>query len=375
MSSLIKQNKRTEPCVASETWLSDLCTGINSMDNAFYRLLLTGSQEKLRSTYLWTDDYAAFCEIAAKVQWERREGNNKYADLLKQYLLEVHNPYLDEARKEALVGYKRIKDDEFPSNNTQAEKLYQAIQHVLDKLNDCIRPYIDYEMMQDKKVRTKTLRHELLYRMDIKVCPYCNRNMISTLKYQKGDETQGYLPTADLDHLLPKSVFQLFSLSLWNFIPSCKPCNQVMKRDKTCRILPLHDRGFEDDCTFRLDAINREGKGDVASLLGFGEGVNAHWETDPSSKYQDEINSSIRMFRLNEQYEQESGRIRDILRNRYIEGKFHEVVSEYLHEQNNAIQKLTEAEVNRMLYGTSLEPDKFADEPLSKMTFDIIKRN
>lgn len=50
------------------------------------------------------------------------------------------------------------------------------------------------------------------------VCPYCNRNYINTRERTLG---------AEMDHFYNKDAFPMFSISLYNFIPSCSTCNRI----------------------------------------------------------------------------------------------------------------------------------------------------
>lgn len=60
------------------------------------------------------------------------------------------------------------------------------------------------------------------------VCPYCNRNYINTRDRSLG---------AEMDHFYNKDTFPMFSISLYNFIPSCSTCNRI-KGTKTLKINP-----------------------------------------------------------------------------------------------------------------------------------------
>lgn len=50
------------------------------------------------------------------------------------------------------------------------------------------------------------------------VCPYCNRNYINTRDRSFG---------AEMDHFYNRDAFPMFSISLYNFIPSCSTCNRI----------------------------------------------------------------------------------------------------------------------------------------------------
>lgn len=66
----------------------------------------------------------------------------------------------------------------------------------------------------------------------VSTCNYCNMSYINTFEYiNKKDGTKETRRTYDLDHFIPKSKCSLFALCLYNFVPSCKVCNQLKSDD------------------------------------------------------------------------------------------------------------------------------------------------
>lgn len=79
----------------------------------------------------------------------------------------------------------------------------------------------------DAKV-TEVMRHHYNTKADFE-------RVATTLRWQPGKFDRMFRPNYqyrhhfDLDHVLPKSVFRLVGLSLYNFVPSCQICNQKLK--------------------------------------------------------------------------------------------------------------------------------------------------
>ncbi|MGG0327159.1 hypothetical protein, partial [Bacillus mycoides] len=113
--------------------------------------------------------------------------------------------------------------------------LINHIKCKLDQLNYSIGKMIDYKYL------TEEMRHYILCSSEIRVCPYCNRQYITT--YNKNKNLRS---TSDLDHFYPKVTFQLYSLTLFNFIPACSICNSRFKKARKLKILYLYEKGFED---------------------------------------------------------------------------------------------------------------------------------
>jgi len=59
---------------------------------------------------------------------------------------------------------------------------------------------------------------QFIKNIDLKTCPYCNRNYTFTI-----DEKGSVKP--ELDHFYPKSLYPFLACSFFNLIPSCPTCN------------------------------------------------------------------------------------------------------------------------------------------------------
>lgn len=66
---------------------------------------------------------------------------------------------------------------------------------------------------------------ELISKLNIKTCPYCNRQFIYTYKGHS-------IERPELDHFFPKAKYPLFCLSFYNLIPACHSCNHVKSSQK-----------------------------------------------------------------------------------------------------------------------------------------------
>ncbi len=98
-----------------------------------------------------------------------------------------------------------------------------GVKHLLDYSNDFSESIIDYFInIDDENVFT------------IKNCFYCNHAYINTFTFSIEDiETNEIIEQPkqqyDLDHFIPKGSCPLFSLCLYNFVPSCQVCNSRIK--------------------------------------------------------------------------------------------------------------------------------------------------
>lgn len=72
--------------------------------------------------------------------------------------------------------------------------------------------------------------HCLVNKLNIKTCPYCNRQFIYTFKGRVEERPE-------LDHFYSKTDYPIYCLSFYNLIPACHACNHV-KLDKKIGLNP-----------------------------------------------------------------------------------------------------------------------------------------
>jgi len=213
--------------------------------------------------------------------------------------------------------------------------------------------------------------YDLTERLNIKVCPYCNRNLISTLKpIKKGTKTikSGTRPT--LDHFYLKSEYPYLALSFWNLIPSCYSCNSQFRNTKSFSILTnIHPylNSFEKLLYFVTDIS------DITEFIGNSQNkINIELkETKNTTKNSYKLskakkNSSI--FRLQELYNQNHKEdVREIIQKTIIYG---DTYSKSLFDNWKDIF-VDEYDAQRMMLGNYTKKTDFEKRPLAKLTRDI----
>ncbi len=65
------------------------------------------------------------------------------------------------------------------------------------------------------------------------MCPYCNRQYISSYEYGIDDSRT----TADADHYYPKEQYPILQMNIFNLVPSCNVCNSRTKGKSDKRAL------------------------------------------------------------------------------------------------------------------------------------------
>jgi len=82
--------------------------------------------------------------------------------------------------------------------------------------------FIDFYEIEWDKINTYN-RYKFVKKLNLKTCPYCNRNYIFVV-----DTGNGKL-RPEIDHFFPKSIYPYLAMSFYNLIPSCQICNHTKK--------------------------------------------------------------------------------------------------------------------------------------------------
>lgn len=247
--------------------------------------------------------------------------------------------------------------------------------------------FINYEDMDGKH------RHRLMDSLDIKTCPYCNRQYITSYVKEDNNNT-----TAELDHYYQKSLFPLFALSSFNFVPSCHVCNSLIKGDKYVETLYPYEDSVEDDIKFDIILKNGREKKDIVDIwLGKGREslpeikkiselnlINLIKTRDDVKKTEDDryreklIDNEIELFHLKEIYKNHLDQAINVLLIMRI------YLEEYFYTRNiNSICKnigissvkngasITKDEIRSFLLGLVTDGQGEMDKPLAKLISDI----
>lgn len=311
-----------------------------------------------------------------------RKRTDQYVKLLKEYLecdvLAENND--DRFKEDWLLAAKLIKaasTDLFSFlYEINSEKELKIRREQLRKLffarMDCLDERLVHLKITDEKSSNLLLEHVFRYRefaasryvtlileeMDVKVCPYCNCQYTSTVNKKK----KKIRP--QLDHYKCKSLYPHFAVTLLNLVPSCPSCNQ-RKADKTNEILYPYSDEMGINYLFRTKSNTG-----VRYLLGE-EDAREEFELElvPSNPFQlnPKAKESIEVFQLNEVYIAYKDYILLLFRKHYIYNKV------YLETLYSIFEGLfqDEQKMKEMFYVMDIDPSKWGDRPLSKLTHDI----
>ena len=249
------------------------------------------------------------------------------------------------------------------ANEKEMDSLARKMEHESENVKNVLKNiflklYKDFT--QAKLCNDMTIAHYFFHELNIRTCPYCNRQYTFTID---GKNTKA---APEYDHFYDKAHFPLLAVSFYNLIPSCHTCNHIKGVKNTAKVNPYY-RGFES--VFRLvkgekvlskSEILKESKIHLALLKKNGK------------EYKESLidKGNIETFGLNELYSMHDDYINNII----------EKVSAY----NNTTQlALVEAfqsasyspqQVFDFVWGKYLEVAQYENKPLSKLTKDILEQ-
>ena len=259
----------------------------------------------------------------------------------------------------------------------EKENVYDT--NKLEVINSIVELFIYYELLDSERKEIK-IKQELYGRLNIRACPYCNRQFIDpiVIKNEENEEIEKRYNTGDLDHILPKSKYPLYAVSLWNLTPCCKTCNETFKSSDESPILNPWEDGFGDCVVLTLYPENKESVVNV--FCGNTEDFSVEWKVLQSKKRQsqdtesnnnqstkkitkeDKIKNAITMFRLNELYTTHRSEIRKLLD---TQQKYPEVYDIFLSEFDGGASEKTKP----------IEEEDYQTMVLARLTHDIHKMN
>ena len=190
--------------------------------------------------------------------------------------------------------------------------------------------------------------------LDLKTCPYCNRNYISIIEKNDLNEKQ---TRPELDHFHPKSIYPFLAINYYNLIPSCSTCNKLKSDDDSLKLLhPYDDDINKINITYWLNDMKFY---DVKSIkdLTFGS------EKSIEIEIENRPNSNKKVFQLERLYQEHT----DIVI---------ELILRHLHYPQSYIEELSsfgynKEEIYRFIFSNYLNEENLSKRPLSKLTKDI----
>ena len=220
-----------------------------------------------------------------------------------------------------------------------------------EKGEDFLKEIFKFDSFSKRKVA-----YEVLKIIDVDVCPYCNRQYITTIQSGK--------VRAQFDHFYPKKKYPYLALSIFNLIPCCSVCNTAKSNLDTVKepILYPYEEEFGNDIFFYVKVTNK------MNYMKVFQGISDKFEIaikNPSDDIKAE--RQRRKLHLDELYNEHKSYVEDLLKNKYIN------TPERIRELKRMFPKLfgSQEDVKNVIYMSDIKKENWNRRPLSKLTFDI----
>ncbi len=280
-----------------------------------------------------------------------------------QYIVKGHKSYTS-------IKYKRNFDD-------VVDKYIKSLENEINPIIKKIEDLFNY----DDFVRgyNEWGAYEFVDKLNIGVCPYCNRSFTTTYRSEHGRTRP------ELDHFYIKSIYPYLALTLYNLIPSCHICNSNLKGDKDFvdykPIYPYIEE-FGEEVNFKTDfytekdlimiendkQIKEIQRYDISYLSGNSFNFKIELEIkNPHSEKGKKIKNSKDTFKLEELYNFHKDYIKELIKKAII---YNESRIKELFTQHKDLFSSRE-EVLQMVVSNYINNEDLGKRPLAKLTKDI----
>lgn len=361
ISPNIIRNQATFSIVFPEAYTG---AGIINMD--FFRSLISSSITESVNNYPSIREYFNLCYLASlsyvKIYQSLGLNNIEKKNLRREYLHEYHTNFYDTY----IAGMTPLDIDKIWRINYRFKNFTEAVKDEVRRINIIVNNVVDYDRHIDYPLKSK-----IAGATGLDVCPYCNRQYIT-----RYEEDNIYKSTSEIDHFYRKSVFALFGLSLYNFIPSCEICNSTSFKGKlNLDIYSPYERGYEEDVKFSIKTKGRPLG--ARELLGWSSDISIQLEISPGLGTLDtrKFRLEKEMFKIEKTYQMHKTYVKEVLYKKSIMagGIYTDMENEIRRILPGA--RINKRLINKFIYGQDIDRRDFFKKPLSKLTYDIVKNN
>lgn len=282
----------------------------------------------------------------------------KYYKYIETYINQKNTKYyLENINCDLLTIFDKDLEQIITATPSELRKLIKIAPK--DFTKDIIQLKDLYEVFRNKWAVS------LIKDLDIKVCPFCNREYI--FKFE--DKIKGELRIiASLDYYYDKDTYPFLSVSIFNLIPSCNICNSKFKHAKNFyEIKHLHpyEDSFNEKAKFLQFFNNVNEKNKKFSLLSK-ERISLVLK--PLNCKDKTTQNTIDTFRLETLYNEHKDIVLELIQKREIYPDSY--IDELYQNYEGTIFKNRE-DVLRHITGGHIEDKDINKRPLSKLIKDI----
>lgn len=210
--------------------------------------------------------------------------------------------------------------------------------------------------------------YAILQKLNIRTCPYCNRNYTLTISRRSGKD---FKTRAEFDHFFDKAQYPLLALSFFNLVPSCHTCNHGKLNDPA-KLNPYFEGFSSRFAVVEYDADDNKDQ-NTYEKLNINEILHLQQTGDFSVAFPTataEEKENINTFGLAKLYNNHKDYILEII------DKANAYNSIGAYNLINTFQGIgrTPLEVFDFVWGRNLTESEQLNRPLSKLTKDILEQ-
>lgn len=273
--------------------------------------------------------------------------DKKYIGLLLKEIVECPDRYIT-------ADEKRIEDIK-----NELEANYSAVVDVIKGV--FVKWYTDFTSKEE-------ISYKYMDKLNIRTCPYCNRNYTFTIKRTKADT---FKTRPEFDHFYDKSEYPSLALSFFNLVPSCHTCNHG-KLTGEAGLNPYFS-GFNSKfsvCQYEND-LEREQKDfrpmNINEMLAV-KNADDFSIAIPEADSKEETN--IKLFGLTPLYNKHKDYVLEIIDKA---NAYNAIGAENIVEAFQGIGRSPQ-DVFDFVWGKYLDDKGMINRPLAKLTADVLKQ-
>ncbi len=273
----------------------------------------------------------------------------------KKIKWEISRPEIDKLIKKKLQAF---------DSQISFEKIIKADYAYLQKITQFINTNQKIVELKTKEkdyfftLYSRLKKPEHIKKLDIKVCPYCNRNYI--FNFKKGKILNA---TAQLDHFFDKKTYPFLAVSVYNLVPSCSTCNQRKSAKQEDIFYPFLE-SFNDYAKFEYKGIKYEQEGNS----NFFDEDRILLELKPIQEDK-KVNTHIEVFNLQNLYNEHKDIVLELIQKSVM---YNESYIEELMQNYEGMLFKNREDLLRLIFGGYIADEDLHKRPLSKLTKDIL---
>lgn len=205
--------------------------------------------------------------------------------------------------------------------------------------------------------------------LNIKVCPYCNRNYITVIEKDTRVNKENQKRRPDIEHFYPKSLYPYLAMSFYNLLPACDICNKLKSSfDSYTEGAKSPYEIKNDDFIFNYRVNNADFINIEINACKNKTQTNLN-DNSIEISFDDKIQANIDMLGLDKAYEVHKDEVKKIISKTIC---YNEVYGEKLAKNFKGLN-FTGSDIFEYVFQDYLKEDHFQNDSLSKLKSDIFK--